>query len=74
MLLTSDYKLNSTIWLDANYTIMLYFAGLRAHEWTTKILLRHIIFEEIIEKDWEGNPVVSKASFILDGSNKALSR
>ena len=53
---------------------MLYFAGLRAHEWTTKILLRHIIFEEIIEKDWEGNPVVSKASFILDGSNKALSR
>ena len=46
---------------------------MRAHEWTTKILLRHIIFEEINENDWEGNPCISKASFILDGSNKALS-
>ena len=72
--MTSDYKLNSTVWLDTIYTIILYFGGMRAQEWTTKILLRHIVFQEINEKDWEGNPIVSKASFILDGSNKALSR
>ena len=60
MFLRSKYKLKSQVWLDAVYTIILYFTGQRAHEWTGKILIKHVIFEFLEEQDWDDLTVTSQ--------------
>ena len=87
--MTGNYKMNSLLWLDCIYTIIVrvltkyltitdfnnfsqltlfkvktliivYFTGCRAHEWVTKIKLKHVIFETLDEKDWDDVSVKSK--------------
>ena len=55
----ANLKLKSTMWLDAVFTIILYFTGQRAYEWVTKIRLKHVIFGTVDDKDWDGNRVVT---------------
>lgn len=70
MFLTSNYRMKPSLWIDAFYTAVLFFTGMRAHEWVTKIKIKHVVFLTVREKDMDNNIVVSKVTIIYYQFNK----